>query len=81
MADSLPANAVQMENGEIGYLAPNHKSAVLQEVEDDATYITQKRIREHYEEQNREAEKLAREDAKNNPPALDQDPEAGKKGK
>lgn len=32
----------------------------LAEVEEDATYITNKRIQEHFEEQAREAEKLKR---------------------
>jgi hypothetical protein len=60
---------VQQENAVDGFTAPNRKPAWLQEVEDDATYITQKRIDEHFEEQKREAEKLARQ------------AEAAKKGK
>jgi len=45
---------------ESGFTAENKKPAWLQEVEEDATYITQKRIDEHFEEQRREAEKAAR---------------------
>ncbi len=41
------------------HYAPNIKSTWLQEVEDDATYITEKRFAEHYEEAARERQKKA----------------------
>lgn len=53
--------APQTDSQENGFSALNKKSAWLAEVEADATYITEKRFRDHYEEQNREAEKKARE--------------------
>lgn len=39
-------------------------TGALAEVEEDAVYITNKRIQEHFEEQNRVAEKQARQEAK-----------------
>lgn len=36
----------------------------LKEVEEDAAYITNKRIQEHFEAQSREAERRAREEEK-----------------
>ena len=52
---------VQYSDGTVGHIAPNKKSAVLTEVEDDARYAAEKRFKEHYEEQDREAEKAARD--------------------
>lgn len=48
------------ENVRNGILAPNHKPVNLQEVEDDAIYITERRFKDHYEEQEREAAKKER---------------------
>jgi hypothetical protein len=41
-------------------------TGALQETEEDAVYITNKRFQEHYEEQNRLVEKQARQEAKEN---------------
>jgi hypothetical protein len=50
----------------------------LREVEEDAEYIAKKRFAEHYEEQAREAEKRAREEAKNNPTDENSEDKKGK---
>lgn len=50
---------------EIVLPAETAKPAWLQEVEDEARYITLKRIKENEEEKAREAERKARQDGKN----------------
>lgn len=47
-----------------GFTAPNVKTNWLKEVEEDATYIANKRFQEHYDEQAREKEKAERLDSK-----------------
>lgn len=55
-------------SNEVKHYAPNKKSAWLQEVEDDATYITNKRFAEQREEAERERQKRERDEAKANKP-------------
>jgi hypothetical protein len=61
MADKQPANTVVMEDGSLGHLSPNHKLPHLREVEEDAMYITQRRVEEAAEEREREEAKRQRE--------------------
>lgn len=46
------------------FRSPNKKSAAMQEVEDDAIYITERRIQEDRDERAREAAKQEREQFK-----------------
>lgn len=61
MADTKDSSS---EKNEIEHFAPNKKSSWLAEVEADATYITEKRFAEYYEEKKREEDKKARADKK-----------------
>lgn len=61
MADKQPANTVVMEDGSLGHLSPNYKLPHLREVEEDAMYITQRRVEEAAEEREREEAKRQRE--------------------
>lgn len=61
-------------SNEVQHYAPNKKTAWLQEVEDDATYITNKRFAEQREE-------AAREEAKREKGTNNASVETDKKGK
>jgi hypothetical protein len=61
MADKPLANTVKMEDGTIGHLSPNYKLPHLREVEEDAEYITKRRVEEAADEREREEAKRQRE--------------------
>lgn len=56
MSNTATSNDKRVEEG---VFAPNHKPANLQEVEDDAVYIQNRRFRDQMDEMQRDREKAA----------------------